>query len=249
MRFHPPGVDRLFFVRRTAISPFDQSPTFCHGVAMSHSVNITPSFSGQGLACSRGGRLVFARLNFGLDPGDCLVLTGANGSGKSSLLRMMAGLLRPITGSMACGDTPVDGSHGGRLAYIGHQDMIKPVLSAWENLRFLAALHGVCPQSSVLETFGLHKFADVPGRMLSAGQKRRVALSRLIAAPVPLWLLDEPTTALDRHSIAILEAVIDRHRSAGGMVVLSTHSDLNLADPLSLNLEHYLPTAQDQAVW
>ena len=209
----------------------------------------TPIFSGTGLSCSRGGRLVFARLNFTLVPGDCLVLTGANGSGKSSLLRMMAGLLRPLTGSMSWGNTPIDSSHAGHLAYIGHQDMIKPVLTAWENLVFLAALHGVNPQKSVLEPFELANLAQIPGRMLSAGQKRRVALSRLIAAPVPLWLLDEPTTALDRKSIAKLEEVIERHRQAGGMVVLSTHSDLVLTNPLSLNLEQYLPTAQDRALW
>jgi len=216
---------------------------------MSHSINLAPSFSGHGLACARGGRLVFARLNFSLSPGDCLILTGANGSGKSSLLRMMAGLLRPVIGSMSWGSTPLDSSHGGRLAYIGHQDMIKPVLSAWENLKFLAALHGVNPQPPVLEPFGLSHLASVPGRMLSAGQKRRVALSRLIAAPVPLWLLDEPTTALDRASIAILESVIARHRAAGGMVVLSTHSDLNLDDALSLNLEQSAPQPQDETPW
>ena len=210
---------------------------------------LPPSFSGHGLACGRGGRLVFARLGFTLNPGDCLVLTGANGSGKSSLLRMMAGLLRPTTGTMTWSGQSVDGSHGGILAYIGHQDMIKPVLTAWENLRFLAALHGVQPHPQVLETFALHGLADQPGRMLSAGQKRRVTLSRLIAAPVPLWLLDEPTTALDRASILVLESVIARHRAAGGMVVLSTHTDLNLPDSLSLNLETFAPRPQDAALW
>lgn len=218
-------------------------------LAMTDLNNHSPTFSGDTLSCSRGGRLVFTRLNFSIVPGDCLVLTGANGSGKSSLLRMMAGLLRPLTGFMSWGATPIDSNHTGRLAYIGHQDMIKPVLTAWENLIFLAALHGVSPQASVLETFELANLAEIPGRMLSAGQKRRVALSRLVAAPVPLWLLDEPTTALDRKSIAKLEDVIERHRQAGGMVVLSTHSDLQLTNPLSLNLEHYLPTAQDRALW
>ena len=216
---------------------------------MTRTATFTPSFSGQSLACSRAGRLVFARLHFALKPGDCLVLTGANGTGKSSLLRIMAGLLRPVTGTMSWGDAPTDGGHSEHLAYIGHQDMIKPVLTAWENLLFLTALHGVTPRPDVLDTFGLGHFAHIPGRMLSAGQKRRVALSRLIAAPVPLWLLDEPATALDRHSITVLEAAIQRHRQAGGMVVLSTHSDLNLIDPLSLNMERYQPTAQEQALW
>ena len=209
----------------------------------------SPIFSGQGLGCSRAGRLIFARLNFQLHSGDCLVLTGPNGSGKSSLLRLMAGLLRPLTGTLSWNDQAVDDSNADHLAYIGHQDMIKPVLTAWENLRFLAALHGVNPPEEVLTPFGLQNFAHVPGRMLSAGQKRRVALSRLIAAPVPLWLLDEPTTALDRHSITVLEAAIERHRQAGGMVVLSTHSDLLLTNPLSLNMADYQPTAQDLALW
>ena len=218
---------------------------------MLDATDLSPFFSGQGLACARGGRLVFARLGFSIKPGDCLILTGANGTGKSSLLRMMAGLLRPVTGILSWAEEPINSihDHAGRLAYMGHQDMIKPVLSAWENLRFLAALHGVSPQMDVLEPFGLTSLAHIPGRMLSAGQKRRVALSRLIAAPVPLWLLDEPTTALDRASIAILEAVIARHRSAGGMVVLSTHSDLNLSDIQTLNLEEYTPSPQDQALW
>lgn len=218
---------------------------------MTHSANLSPSFSGQSLACARGGRLVFARLDFSLDPGDCLVLTGSNGSGKSSLLRMLAGLLRPTVGSLSWGGKEIgtDGTHAGRLAYIGHQDMIKPVLSAWENLRFLTALHGVNPQIQVMDTFGLGALSQVPGRMLSAGQKRRLALTRLIAAPVPLWLLDEPATALDRATIALLEAVIARHRAAGGMVVLSTHADLNLPDSLSLNLEQFAPRPEDHQLW
>ncbi len=218
---------------------------------MSHTVNLSPSFTGQSLACARGGRLVFARLDFTLDSGDCLVLTGANGSGKSSLLRVLAGLLRPCAGALSWGGRTIgnDGSHAGRLAYIGHQDMIKPVLSAWENLRFLAALHGVNPQQQVLDSFGLGALAQVPGRMLSAGQKRRLALSRLIAAPVPLWLLDAPATALDRASIAVLETVIARHRAAGGMVVLSTHATLDVPDAHSLNLEHYAPKPEDQSPW
>jgi len=230
---------------------FDILSVFCQCAAMTDSTDHSPIFFGQGLACARGGRLVFARLDFSVNPGDCLILTGANGTGKSSLLRLMAGLLRPVTGSLSWGASFVNSAqdHGGRLAYVGHQDMIKPVLSAWENLRFLAALHGVSPQMDVLKPFGLTNLANIPGRMLSAGQKRRVALSRLIAAPVPLWLLDEPTTALDRASVAILERVIARHRAAGGMVILSTHSDLNLADVQNLNLEAYTPSPQDQALW
>jgi len=195
--------------------------------------------------------MIFVRLDFSIDPGGCLVLTGANGSGKSSLLRLLAGLLRPYAGSLswAGGDIDADMAHAGRLAYVGHQDMIKPVLSAWENLRFLTALHGVSPQIQVLDTFGLGALANTPGRMLSAGQKRRLGLTRLIAAPVPLWLLDEPATALDRASIAVLEAVIARHRAAGGMVVLSTHADLALPGAETLNLERFAPLPQDMSPW
>lgn len=200
-------------------------------------------FSGDRLACSRGGRMIFKNLSFSLEPGQCLILTGVNGAGKSSLLRLMAGLMRPFTGHLSWGGQDVQDlpERDHILHYIGHHDSLKPVLTAWENLDFLAQLQGVRANPQCLETFDLVNLADTPGRMLSAGQKRRLALSRLIAAPAPLWLLDEPTTALDRASIARLEKTIEDHRAQGGMVVLSTHGDVALDQTTTLNLDGFKP--------
>ncbi len=203
------------------------------------------SFCGERLACQRGGRLVFKALDFTVEPGQCLILIGANGAGKSSLLRLMAGLMRPAFGRLTWGGQDVHDlpERGRTLHYIGHHDSLKPVLTAWENLDFLARMHGidpgVAPGRAALDPFDLAPLADTPGRMLSAGQKRRLALSRLIAAPAPLWLLDEPTTALDRASIARLEGIIEAHRAHGGMVVLSTHGDVKLARTQTLNLDEF----------
>lgn len=202
----------------------------------------TPSaFTGDRLACQRAGRLVFKNLNFAVHPGECLILTGVNGAGKSSLLRLMAGLMRPAFGTLSWDGQDVHDlpERGRTLHYIGHHDSLKPVLTAWENLDFLARMHGIAPDRACLEPFDLASLADTPGRMLSAGQKRRLALSRLIAAPAPLWLLDEPTTALDRASIARLESIIEGHRAQGGMVVLSTHGDVNLNRTQTLNLDGF----------
>jgi len=193
-------------------------------------------FSGQNLICVRGERTVFTGLDFTLESGGALVLIGPNGSGKSSLLRLMSGLLRPASGSLkwdseATSEDPE--AHGGRLHYVGHHDAVKPVLSVAENVAFWASLRngGTNNNGAVqaaLDAFGITHLSDVPGRFLSAGQKRRVNLARILAAPAPLWLLDEPTTALDKQTIASLEETIARHREGGGMVVISTHSDMKL---------------------
>lgn len=214
----------------------------------------TPCFTGHGLACVRGGRVVFAGLDFTMSPGDGLVLLGPNGSGKSSLLRVMAGLLRPATGRLAWhGETVAEDpeAHAGRSHYVGHHDAVKPVLSVAENLRFWARLHephaataGLAVENA-LERFGLGHLRDVPGKMLSAGQKRRTNLARLLAAPSPLWLLDEPITALDRASIKVLEQVFAEHRAGGGIVVLSTHSDVDLPGACELHLDRFAPAPED----
>lgn len=193
-------------------------------------------FVGQGLTCIRGERLVFAGLDFAVESGGALVLVGANGSGKSSLLRLMAGLLRPASGSLSWNGEAamVDREeHGGRLHYVGHLDAVKPVLNVRENVAFWAGLRpGGDPAAAVdaLAAFGIGHLAGVPGRFLSAGQRRRVSLARLLAAPAPLWLLDEPTTALDRAAVADLEAAITAHRRTGGLVVVATHTDIALGD-------------------
>jgi len=189
-------------------------------------------FSGQNLICVRGERTVFSGLDFNLDAGGALVLIGPNGSGKSSLLRLMTGLLPPFSGTVAWENTAIGEdpeAHGGRMHYVGHFDAVKPVLSVAENVAFWASLRkSQADTQAALEAFGIAHLADVPGRFLSAGQKRRVNLARILAAPAPLWLLDEPTTALDKQTIAALEATIARHREGGGMVVISTHSEMNL---------------------
>lgn len=205
-------------------------------------------FQGENLICVRGERTVFRGLNFDLNQGDALILIGPNGSGKSSLLRMMAGLLQPADGRMtweqdgeredALEDIDI---HGGRLHYVGHHDAVKPVLTAAENIGFWAHIRGNGEDAirAALDTFDIKHLYDVPGRFMSAGQKRRVNLGRIIAAPAPLWLLDEPTTALDKATIKRLEDTIQAHRDAGGMVVLSTHADVNTPGSKTLNLADF----------
>jgi len=198
-------------------------------------------FSGSGLLCIGGERVVFTGLDFSVAAGGALILVGPNGSGKSSLLRLMAGLLQPAAGDLAWNGAAVRedrDAHNARLHYIGHQDAVKPVLSVAENLSFWAKLRGGGDRTAqtALETFGIGHLASVPGRFLSAGQKRRVNLARLAAAPAPLWLLDEPTTALDKRAIAALEAAIDAHRRGGGMVVMATHAEIAADSPDVLDL-------------
>jgi heme exporter protein A len=214
-----------------------------------------PPFIGRALGCIRGGRAVFAGLEFTVAPGDALVLLGPNGSGKSSLLRVMAGLLRPTVGQVLWGEVPAAEdaeAHAARTHYVGHHDAIKPVLSVAENLRFWARLHephaatAARAVDGALERFGLSHLRDVPGKMLSAGQKRRTNLARLLAAPSPLWLLDEPTTALDKGSIKVLEAVMADHRAQGGMVVLSTHQDVDLPGARELHLDQFAPDSWEE---
>ena len=201
-------------------------------------------FTARGLACRRGERLVFAGLAFALPPGGALVLTGPNGSGKSSLLRLMAGLSRPEAGAlawdgMAVSDDPA--AHRARLHFIGHQDAVKPALAVGETLRFWAGMHGGAAVAAALAHFRLEALADWPCRHLSAGQRRRLALARLLASPAPLWLLDEPSTGLDAEAQADLLAAIAAHRRDGGRVALSTHSEVAVADPLVLSLADFAP--------
>mgnify|MGYP002629286145 CR=1 FL=1 len=204
-------------------------------------------FCGKDLTCIRGERRVFGGLGFSLEPGGALVLIGPNGSGKSSLLRLMAGLLTQAQGTLTWDGEPTADdpeSHGGRLHYVGHLDAVKPMLSVAENISFWASLRAAGDGlegrvTEALSAFGILRLADVPSRFLSAGQKRRVNLARIVAAPAPLWLLDEPTTALDRATIEGLEGLIARHRSDGGMVVVSTHSEMKLDAAQSLDLANF----------
>jgi heme exporter protein A len=190
------------------------------------------------LACLRGERIIFAGLSFAVSPGEALLLTGANGAGKSSLLRLLAGLIAPAEGALLWEgtDTFADrAAHAARLRYVGHGDALKPTLTAAENLGFYARLWGgeVAP---ALEALGLAPLAELPARVLSAGQKRRLGLARLALAPAALWLLDEPTTGLDIASVARLGGLLGRHREGGGMVVAATHLPLPLPGAREMRL-------------
>ena len=183
-----------------------------------------------GLAAFRGERLVFRDLDFSVAPGGALLLTGPNGSGKSTLLRLLAGLLRPAAGELLWygQDALVDLSeHARRVAYVGHQDAVKLALTAGENLRFAARLRGG-DVGLALAAVGLEALGDLPARMLSAGQRRRLALARLALGRAQVWLLDEPTLGLDAPAVERFGAMLAAHRAGGGMVVVATHLPLPL---------------------
>jgi len=207
-------------------------------------------FTGSKLHCIRGERVVFSSLDFKIESGQALVLQGANGSGKSSLLRLMAGLLKPETGSLLWdGEQTDEGAdvHSARLHYLGHGNAVKPALSVRENLNFWAGLITAKERKAqdgfgveaALKRFEIAHLADLPARFLSAGQCRRLALARLLCATAPLWLLDEPTNALDARSTEVLADLIGEHRAQGGMVALATHSRDVPADMQSLELGDY----------
>ena len=196
--------------------------------------------SGEDLSCIRGERLVFTKLSFRLESGGALLLRGPNGSGKSSLLRLIAGLGRPETGVIAWNGEAISRDRAGhrtRIAYAGHADAVKPALTVSENLRFWTGLRSAPVDAArALERLGLERHAALPGRFLSSGEKRRLALATLAATGAPVWLLDEPTVGLDTESLAALERLIAEHRNAGGMVVLSTHVDLGLGPAETLDV-------------
>jgi heme exporter protein A len=194
-----------------------------------------PPFSGRGLACLRGERLVFAGLSFRVESGQALVVSGANGSGKSSLLRVMAGLTPSYEGWLGWGEEPIaadpDG-HRRRVAYLGHQDAVKLAFTVAENLRFWLAYGGAdagrAEIERVLARLDLARLLDTPARYLSQGQRRRLALARVIGGRAPLWLLDEPANGLDDASVGLLIEALARHREEGGMVVAALHGELAL---------------------
>lgn len=185
------------------------------------------ALSGQGLACERGGRLVFSALDVRVVGGDLVLLRGPNGVGKSSLLRLIAGLLPLRAGQLTLEHGDPERTIGEQAHYVGHLDALKPALTVEENLGFWRRMLGAGDSvASALEAVGLAPLAAFPAAILSAGQRRRLALARLLVAPRPLWLLDEPTTALDTEGQQRLASLIRRHRERGGMALVATHLDL-----------------------
>jgi heme exporter protein A len=189
----------------------------------------------EGLACVRGGREIFAGLDAAVAAGEALEVTGPNGAGKSSLLRLIAGLLRPAAGRIAlsgAGELPGAAAH-----FVGHLDGVKLALTGQENLVFLRALFGSdIAAGDALARLGLATVADLPVRMYSAGQRRRLALARLVLAPRALWLLDEPLTALDAEGQETFRAIAQRHLAGGGLIVAATHAPLGVASSRTLKL-------------
>ncbi len=187
------------------------------------------------LTLERGGRLIFSHLSFSLDGGEAMSVTGANGAGKSSLLRALAGLLTPASGCITV--TPeTETSRTDFIHYLGHADALKGVLTLKENLAFwssllrTAATEGLAPLTMDVASrrLGLQTVADLPAAYLSAGQKRRAALAKLLLAPRPIWLLDEPLTALDLASQDLLRDIMKQHLEGGGMIIAATHAALGL---------------------
>lgn len=180
------------------------------------------------LACQRGGRLLFSGLGFRCDPGGAVQLLGPNGTGKSSLLRQLAGLLPAAAGR-------IDG--GGARGFLGHEVALKWGRPLGEELRFWAGLDGgLARLPSAMTAMALDALVDVPCRLLSSGQRRRAGLARVLASGAPLWLLDEPTAGLDDASVALLATAMAAHRAAGGMVVAAVHGDIGLAAPALVRL-------------
>ncbi len=193
----------------------------------------------QGLAAFRGERLVLDDIAFELGGGAALVLLGANGAGKSTLLRLLAGLLRPAAGRLLWNGADAlaePTEHARRVAYLGHLDAVKPALTVAENLRFAASLWR-SSAAEALAAVDLDDLGELPARLLSAGQRRRLALARIALSPAPLWLLDEPATGLDAASVGALGRLMAAHCARGGLIIAATHAELPLVRATELRLE------------
>ena len=186
--------------------------------------------SGRGVRCMRGGREVFTDLDFEVASGAALAVTGANGSGKTSLLRLIAGLLAPAGGSIDLVGGEAELTLPEQAHYLGHRDALKPALSVLENLAFWRDFFGGAPGEpwQSLSRVGLDHASHLPAAFLSAGQRRRLSIARLIAIGRPVWLLDEPTSALDSAGQDMFAALMREHLAGGGLIVAATHAPLGI---------------------
>jgi heme exporter protein A len=195
----------------------------------------------HGISCQRGGRLLFEGLSFALEPGESLLVSGPNGAGKTSLLRLIAGLLPLQAGRIEGGDASVPLPE--LCHYVGHLNGIKSALTLGENVRFWVDFLGGddAELDSAYRRFGLEELRDLPAGILSAGQKRKLALLRLFAAPRPIWLLDEPSVSLDAASAKVLDTAIAQHLAEGGIAVVASHT------PLKVKFAHELALKRESA--
>ena len=195
----------------------------------------------QKLAIDRGGRRIIADVSLSVAPGEALVLTGPNGAGKTTLLRAIAGFIRPAHGSILLTGGDPDTAVRGQCHFVGHQNAVKPGLSVRENVTFWRDYlgsdgAGEAVVVAALARLGLTDLADIPAAYLSAGQRRRLALTRLVAVRRPLWLLDEPTVSLDAQSVATFAILVGEHLAMGGLLIAATHISLGLSGAREMKL-------------
>lgn len=202
------------------------------------------------LACIRSGRPVFAGLSFDCSAGDIVLLSGANGAGKSSLLRILSGLLRPAAGAISWrrGDPDGERVETPALAYCGHRDPVKAWLTVQEHLAFWSNWSDASDIAVAAEAFGIAHLMGRNGNLLSAGQRRRLALARLAVSDAPVWLLDEPTASLDEDGVRLVEQALEHHRASGGLSIVATHLPISVTDAQILALGSAAgPAADDPA--
>lgn len=195
------------------------------------------NLTAENLSAIRGEQTIFANISFRLEAGDLLLVTGTNGSGKSTLLRVIAGLLSTFSGKieMSADDKPIQQ----QCHYLGHQNALKPTMSVGENLGFWRNYCG-SPDDEIemaLEKVGLAGIADIPAGYLSAGQKRRIAIARLLVTKRTLWLVDEPTAALDSASEAMFAKILQAHLDKGGIAIAATHQPLGMKSAQELDMD------------
>ncbi len=200
------------------------------------------------LACVRAGREVFQKLQFAVGGGEMMAVTGPNGAGKSSLLRLIAGLLPPAHGHVTFRGGDAELTIGEQAHYVGHLDAFKPSLTVKENLAFWnAILGGGNEVAGALAAVGLDALGRLPALYLSAGQRRRLSLARLLVAPRPIWLLDEPSSTLDAAGVAMLAEIMGRHLAGGGLILAAEHGRFALAPARELRLGSVMQAANAPA--